>query len=137
MKKLLLVFILVLSIGCAPATIQGLRDNPAGKLIFEVDQNYQKVYRIILNKARNQWQAGMITAQRVVQGDLYTDIESGNITVALHWVFGIDTYLTIDIKALPDTRTKVSTYYSLSTWKSGAELVEQWVKNGSTECRAD
>jgi hypothetical protein len=119
---------------CAPATIQGLKAQHAGKLAFEIDQNYQSVYRSIVTQARTCYQAGMITAQMIVQGDLYTDIRSGNVTVALHGGLGIDTYLTIDITAIGDNKTSVQTYYATDTWHNGAGAVERWVKNKSTEC---
>lgn len=130
-----IAFAAALLAGCAPPTLQGLRENPAGTTRFEVGQNYQQVYRTVIANARKCYQgsAGPM-AQNVVTGDLYTDIRSGEISVALHGAAGVDTYLGIDIKALADDRTEVRTYYRPSTWASSAAGVESMLRGGS-ECR--
>jgi hypothetical protein len=136
MLRLLLLLLLNLSLAaCAPATLQGLRERPAGQLKFEVAKSYQPVYRTILSNARRCHQTGLITAQMIVQGDLYTDTRTAEITVALHGGLGVDTHLGIDIKALSDESTEVRTFYALSSWKATARAVEAWVRDGSTECR--
>jgi hypothetical protein len=128
-------FILFLLFGCAPATIQGLRENHAGKISFDVDENYQSVYRKVLTPARNCWQSGLITAQMVVQGDLYTDTRQGNVTVALHGGAGVDTYFTVDVVALSDSKTRVTVYHAFRNQERAAQAVELWVKENSTVCR--
>jgi len=128
-----LVLSLCFVAGCAPSTVQGLREKHHGRVVFEVQENYQPVYRKIVANARDRFQAGLITAQMIVQGDLYTDIQSGNVTVALHggWPVGVDTYMTIDIEALSENQTRVTTYYALDTWRKDAKLVEEWVRGKS------
>lgn len=133
MKLQVLIIIFFLLGGCAPGTAQGLRDKYSGKFVFKVDENYQSVYRKIVTQARNHFQTGLITAQMVVQGDIYTDIKSGNVTIALHGGLGVDTYMTIDINALSDNQTRVTTYYALGTWESSAKAVEEWVKEDQSE----
>lgn len=135
MRASVAAILLVMLAGCAPATVQGLREQHAGKLVFEVEENYQSVYRKVITPARNCWQAGLITAQMVVQGEMYTDIRQGNVTVALHGGFGIDTYLTIDVAALSDSKTRVTTYYAFENSTGSAKAVEFWVKQNSTECK--
>lgn len=134
---ILFASIFYLFFGCAPSTVQGLRDDPAGKISFEVDQNYQDVYRKILTPARDCYQTGLITAQQVVQGDLFTDTRRGNVTVAMHGGAGVATYLTIDIAALSDMKTKVTAYYAFQNSERNARAIELWVKNNSTACRAE
>lgn len=134
MRKLLIAFTLVTIWGCAPPTALLLKQDHAGKRTFDVEMNYQPVYRLIVTQARKCYQTGMITAQLVVQSDLFTDIQEGNVTVALHGGFGVDTHMTIDIKALSEARTRVDTYYALTTWAPAALVVEEWVVDKSTEC---
>ena len=122
--------------GCAPSTIQGLRDSPAGVLMFEVNENYQSVYRKIITPARDCWQQGasLLTAQTDVQGELYSDIRKGNVTVTMRGPAGAHTFLTIDVAALLDSKTKITTYYALRGSLPRAQAVELWVKQNSTEC---
>ena len=114
--------------------MQGLRDKPAGSAQFEVGQNYQQVYRTVITNARKCWQGGIINGQMTVTGDLYTDTKSGEVTVALHSIGNVDTYLGIDIKATADDRTQVKTFYGVSTWAGGTAAIESWVRTGSTTC---
>lgn len=136
MKIMFATFIALLIVACAPATIEGLKKNHANSYSFDVNENYQPVYREILSTARKCYQTGMVTAQMMVQGDLYHDIKSGNVTVALHGGFGVDTHMTIDISALNNEKTKVVVFNALSTWNPAAQAVRKWVEENSTECRS-
>jgi len=99
--------------GCGPATIQGLRDNPAGVVTFEVDSNYQAVYHKVITQARERHQ---------VRGDWFINPPEANVSVSS----STGVYLTIDIKAISDNRTKVTTYYAYHAWKNAALEVQQW-----------
>ena len=135
MRSLLPVFILSLCLvvtGCAP-TSQALRENPKNSYEFLAEENYQSVYRKILPVARKCYQGGLITAQMVVQDELYHDIKSGSVSVALHGAFGVETYLTIDVLGLNNSRTKISVFTSRN-WKAVGDAVIEWVEDGSTKC---
>jgi len=135
MKKVgLMFFVLVLIAGCVPSTVQLLRENPSGKSTFVADEGYQQVYRKVVTKARNCFQTGMITAQMVVQGDLYTDIRTGHVSIALHGGLGVSTYANVDIEAISDNETRVTTYYGFPTWSRIVPTVEDWVKLNSDQC---
>lgn len=136
MARVIMALAVALLAGCAPATVGALRTQSAGKQVFEVDTNYQAVYRTIIERARSCFQAGMITAQMMVQGDLYTDIRSGTISVALHGGLGVDTYLAIDVSAIGENRARVETYYAMNVHETNARAVEEWVRTGSAECTA-
>lgn len=118
---------------CGPATMQELRASPNLKARFEVPTNYQAAYRTVLDNSRRCWQGAITTAQMVVQGDLYTDIRSGHISVALHGGFGVVTYAGIDLKATGDAQTDVQVYAAQSNWDT-SKMVKAWLENGSTSC---
>ena len=134
MKTIFVILIALSSVACAPATVEGLRKDHANSYAFEIEENYQPIYRKILSAARKCYQTGMITAQMVVQGDLYHDIKSGNVTVALHGGFGVDTHMTVDISALNDEKTRIVVFNAVSTWNSAARAVREWVEENSTKC---
>ena len=121
--------------GCAPATMQELRRKPGGEAKFQSPENYQLVYRTILNNARRCYQTGLVTAQMIVQGDLYTDIKTGEVTVALHGGLGVSTYLGIDIRAIGDEMTEVKIFSSSSNL-AAARAVRAWVDKKSEGCSA-
>lgn len=136
-RKTVALALICLLTACAPATMQGVREKHSGEYSFTANESYQAVYRTVLHQARDCFATGMITAQVIVDGDLYTDIKSGNISVALHGGAGVDTYLVIDIKESTPTSSKVTVYNSLSTWERSARAVEGWILHGSTECKVE
>ena len=107
---------------------------PDRRYSFTVQENYQPVYRKILAQERKCYQTGMITAQMVVQGDLYHDTKSGEITVALHGGAGVNTYQVIDIEAIDDMRTKVVGYYAVGPVEKYGRILKEWVLEDSKEC---
>jgi len=126
--------------GCVPSTIQGLRDAPAGSFIFEADENYQAVYRKIVTPARNCWQQGasLLTAQIEVQAEIYSDIRQANIAIIMHGAppFESMVFMSADLQAISDNKTRITTYYAQTGLEPRARAVELWVKQNSTECRA-
>lgn len=132
----MIILLVALVTGCAPATFGELRKKPGGgEASFQATQNYASVYRTILTNARKCYQGGAITAQLIVQGDLYPDTKSGEITVALHGGLGVDTYLGIDIKAIDDGNTTVKMYSALSSWSGSMKTIQAWVEGKSTACK--
>ena len=119
---------------CAPSTIEGLRNDHANSYEFQVNEDYQSVYRKILSAARRCYQTGLITAQMVVQGDLYSDTRTGSVTVALHGGLGVDTHMAVDVSALDEEGTQIVVFNALRTWDSAARAVRDWVEKNSTEC---
>ena len=107
---------------------------PDRQYTFEVSENYQPVYRKVLAQTRKCYQTGMITAQMVIQGDLFHDIKSGVITVALHGGLGVDTYQVIDITAINEKLTKVVAHYSIGPVEKYGGILKTWVLDNSTDC---
>jgi hypothetical protein len=121
--------------GCAPTTAVGVREmGPERRYEFVAPENYQPVYRKILEQARKCHQTGLITAQMVVQGDLYHDTKSGTITVALHGGLGVDTYQVIDVAAIDEQQTRVVGHYSLGPVEKIGDTLKEWVLENSKEC---
>ena len=121
--------------GCAPSTAGGVREmGPERRITFVAPENYQPVYRKILNQARKCWQTGLITAQVVVQGDLFHDTKSGTVTVALHGGFGVDTYQVVDVSELDERKTEVVGHYSIGPVGVYGQALKEWVLENSQDC---
>ena len=135
MKHITIIILSIAVSACAPSTAGGVRAMGITRQVaFEAPENYQQVYRKILEPARKCWQTGMITAQMGVQGDLFHDTKSGIITVALHGGFGVDTYQVIDISAIDDQHTKIVGHYSLGPVAQYGQTLKEWVLENSNEC---
>lgn len=134
-RSALLSLAVLATTGCAPATLQELRSRaepPDAE--FTTNQPYQAVYRTISEMSRKCFQGGLFTGQMVVQSDLYTDIKTGQVSVALHGGFGVDTYLGTDIAALSEQTTGVKVYAGIRTWKFKVPQVQRWVETGDRSC---
>ena len=130
--RMLIVLLIVAVTGCVPATVEGLKEKPAGRASFEVNRHYQPVYRTILSQARKCYQIGFGYGQLVVNGDLYTDLKTG--TVAVTGGVGVNTFFAVEITALSDEVTRVDTYYAIATWAHAARAVQAWVKDDAPGC---
>ena len=123
-KNIIAVFCLtaITCYGCAPESVKQLKERHAGKETFEIDKNYQEVYRNILEGARER-DPGLD-----VNGDLYTDIRAGNVTIKVSPPSPIAVFQTIDIEALSEAKTKVTVYYAFGTWKNSPKQVKAWAE---------
>lgn len=78
----------------------------------------------------------MIFPANYIQGDLYNDTKTGNISVyQRNFTFGILTFSAIDISALNDNATKVEAYFAMESQGAVAHAMEQWVKSDFKGCR--
>lgn len=106
------------------------------QVAFTAPENYQAVYRKVLDQSRKCWQSSGIAAQLMVQGDLFDDIRSGTVTVAMHGMYGVDTYQVIDITAIDDAQTKVVAHYALGSVEGYGRTLKGWVLQDETGCAA-
>ncbi|NYT38860.1 hypothetical protein ERD78_18910 [Allopusillimonas soli] len=136
MRALVIVAALVLLGGCAPATLDGVRNlGPESAYTFTAPENYQAVYRTVLKQSRKCHESGLITAQIVVHGDLYQDIKAGTVSVELHGGLGVDVYQVIDIKAVDDDSSRVLAHYSVGSPSQKGDLLKRWVLDGEAACK--
>lgn len=135
MRLIAIAAITVLLAGCAPATLDGVRQmGESRQYVFEAPIGYESAYRTVLSQARKCFQTGMITAQMVVQGDLYRDIDMGTVSVALHGGFGVDTYQVIDITPAGSETSRIEAHYSLGNVQKQGDVLKAWVLRGAQEC---
>ena len=89
MKRILVcaVFVLILN-SCLPKTVEDIDKSLwLGKYTFKTDVDFQKVYRVMLNNARNCYQGsppilGIFTATTIVESEIDASNNSANIVIA-------------------------------------------------------
>lgn len=118
--------------GCATNPSEVRNAGPEHRSQFVVQQGYLDTYRAILDRQRACEQANLVTAQWIVQGDVYADTKSGTITAALHGAFGVQTDTVIDVKAASDASTDVVISTKQNADKYAAR-VRKWIA-GSRNC---
>ena len=123
--------------GCvtAPPTLRQLRQKPGSTHSFVLHKDYQSVYRAVLTQARGCLQAGIGGGgQLAVNGDLFPNLKSGEITVGIVGALGSAIYNGIDVREIADGQTEVRTYSWGGNGESSTALIRSWAE-GSENCR--
>lgn len=124
--------------GCAAGNVSEIRADPANSVRVEIDQNYQRVYKNVLDKMHEcigESSAGMF-AQVRIRHALYSDLQEGNIGYVMDNLGVANHYLQVDIKGLPNNRTRLEAFVHFSTWKPHLERVTAWAIDGRAPCEA-
>ena len=100
---------------------------------FFTDKNYQYVYRLILNTADSCTKQGL-TSKSIAEGQHYSDIKAGDITISLHAMFGKHPHIRVKIDTI-DNRTRVSVSNDFERWDELSKVIKDWVLNETTFCR--
>ena len=136
MKYLTALAFLFLLVGCTSGTYKELKNSPVTKYDFHADMNYQAVYRTVLAKMRECHQVGMLTAQILVQGELYTDIEQAEITASMQGGLGTDVFLGVDIEKVEKNKSRVTVFSGIRSWNKSAQAVQEWVESDYQGCQS-
>lgn len=103
------------------------------KYDFYSDKNYQYVYRLILDNADTCSKQGVISKQ-VADGQLYTELNAGDIKISLIAPFGKYTHIRVKIKNELE-KTKVTVSNDFEAWDELAKVIQEWVTNETTSCK--
>jgi len=128
---LALVGALVSLVGCA-STPSDVRSS-AYRSSFVVERNYQATYRSLLERQQACEQANFIASQTLVEGQLYTDIQSGTITSAIHVPLYTQTTAVLDIKAMGEKSSEVTLTTQYDVVAKYVSRLQKWLA-GSREC---
>ena len=100
---------------------------------FSTDKNYQYVYRQILNNVDSCSKQGVVS-KSLAEGQHYSDIKAGDITISLHAPFGKYPHIRVKIDTEND-KTRVSVTNDFEKWDEFAKVIKDWVENETTFCR--
>jgi hypothetical protein len=108
--KTLICLLLILMAGCMTTT-QQVRDKATKSETFYMNKGYQQAYREVLAALRRN-----SPSMYPIQGDLYTDIQQGTISVSSETdiIFGNwGIYCVVDIKKVAESKTEITVYPAL------------------------
>ena len=136
--KIITTFVAVLLIvsGCGSSSKQPTASEVADKNVdytFEVNKNYQAVYRHLLEQGRA-CAKPQFTAKMVVNGELFEDIKAADVSVVLMGLFSNNHYLKIRVDSIGDSKSRVHVSNKLPRWNDLARAVKGWIVDGSTGC---
>ena len=126
MKTIIAILAVVALAGCTtyatPAEVRSLA--PETKFSFEVDAPYETVYRRIAETARACYQANMLTANQIVNADIYPESRSGSISAGMYGI-AAQVYWVIDIHSI-DNRTRVDGSVALGKPAPLRDKINAW-----------
>ena len=136
MKKIIIISIFAFLTPCAASNVKELKDNPSKTIAFTVEENYQRVYKNILDKMHECMGEGWAGAfaSTHIKHELYNDLKEGNITFLMSNAGSQSYYMHIDVASIEDKKTRINTYVYYSTWEKNLPLVEQWARDGKSSC---
>lgn len=134
MMRFLATLSMIILSACAAPSVQALRSAPTERMAASVEGNYQRVYRDLLTRARECFQTGLYARAMLVQGEIFSDIHSGSITIGLQGPLGADIYYAIDLKAAGDSRTDAILYSGLPVGAPRFRVIADWLTKDSKAC---
>ena len=118
MLRLLITLITpLIFLGCAPSTFQEMKSREdTKKMSFSVNENYEYFYKKSLQRAKECYEFGMITAAFIVDGQLYNNTKEAEISVSLMGGLGRSVHNGATIKGPNDNLTEVElfSYFGVS-----------------------
>ena len=134
MKQIIAALAAAVLAGCAASTPQEARDmGPERRYAFDVDADYQTVYRRVVGVARQCYQGSLITANMVVNSDLYPDLRRGEVSVGMYGAMQ-QVYQVIDIEARADGGTAVHAVYPLGPIDTQGAKLREWATGSGSRC---
>ena len=135
MRKYIIAFIPMLLAACTPHTIGGVRDlGPSKSATFEAPENYQILYKKILEQTKQCSDGWMVTAQMVTEGNLDTENKTGTVAQSLRGGLGTNYYQVIDIKEIDEHKSKITAFYSIGSPEGHSKLLKKWMLDNYKNC---
>lgn len=136
MQKLTFIIACVFLAPCALGEIKAQKKNSANSIEFNVEENYQRVYKNLLEKmheCKGEAWVGESTRYRI-KNELYDEHKKGQITFFVFNAGKQIYYIHIKIDAIGDNKTKAKAYVYYSTQEDYLPLISQWTLGGNSGC---
>ena len=136
MKNIIIISICVFLTSCAASNVKELKENPSKTIEFTIEENYQRVYKNLLEKMNECMGEGWagVFASTHIKHELYNELKEGNITFLMSNAGSQSYYMHIDVASIADKKTRINAYVYYSTWEKNLPLVKQWAFDGNSSC---
>jgi len=130
------IAVVALLTGCAAGTVKDLKSDPANSIRVQIDQNYQRVYKNLLERMQECMGEGWVGvfAQNHIRHAMYSELQEANISFVMSNLGYQNHYLHVDIKALEQEKTKLEAFVYFSTWRSALGRIEAWARDTNATC---
>jgi len=135
-KNIAVIVICFVLTACAASNVRDLRDNSSAQMEFKVEENYQRVYKNLLDKMHEcvgEGWAGVFASYHI-NSELYNELGEGEISFMMSNAGMQSYYMQMDVASLSEAQAKVNAYVYYSTWEKNLPLIKQWAVNGDSSC---
>ena len=118
--------------GCATKP-PSLGEQPSGVSIFNVEENYEVVFRRITQQARQCYEP----RGRIIRDTIFRQEQRAEVTISISYDGFVRKLFTAEISAESPLSTQVNTYYSYSppgAWRDGAYAIQRWASSDAFFC---
>jgi len=108
--------------------------NSDNQYTFDVNDNYQRVYRNIEGISKQCWEGKATTADYVVDAEQYNELGMAEVAWKLVGMVGPVYYLDIEIKRVSSNKSHVVVHRASYVHAYSEEVVKQWAKGEMNTC---
>lgn len=121
--------------GCAASSPKTLKADPARKVSVQIDQNYQRVFKNVLDKFQECVGEGRIGvfADMHIKNVMLSDLKEAEISVMMTNL-GNYYYYHADIKEIAPGKTQFDAAIIYQTWSRWLDRSVAWAQNGDADC---
>jgi len=136
MKIVGVFFVCIMLSACAPNSVNSLKENSAASISLDINLNYQRVYKDVLDKmyeCKGEGWAGAF-AQFHIRHELDSEKGEAFITYVMSNAGDQNHYLRINIKQIDNEKTHLDAYVYFSTWQKSLEKIKGWATEQLKDC---
>jgi hypothetical protein len=99
-----------------------------------VSESYQAVYRSLKRELERCYNHGALSANSKVDGELYTDIQQGELGIGLYGAL-TRIYMIFDVSGQQDEATEVTIKTSYKAWRRHMPKMSDFIQTGAPICK--
>lgn len=121
--------------GCAASSFNEMkRDSGVTKESFQINQNYQALYKYGLEKSKECYDFGLITAAYITDGQLYTELKEAEITNYMMGGLGRQMRFGATLKAISNNDTNLTIYIYGAYAKENIDILKKQLTGECKNC---
>lgn len=137
MHKILTAAVLLALTGCAATDTKTLKAKPSKQVTATINENYQRVYKNILDKMTECQGEGMvgIASSMQVKHTMLPDLKEAQISYTMSNLGSTSYFYHAELRGTEDGKTRITAYSGLSTWDKLVDRSLVWARDPNASCR--
>jgi hypothetical protein len=137
MRNVLISVVLVALTGCAATDTKTLKASPSKQVTVTINENYQRVYKNILDKmteCQGEGIVGLLSSMQV-KHTMLPDLKEAEISYTMSNLGSTSYFYHAELRGTEDGKTRITVYSGLSTWNKLIDRSLVWARDPNASCR--